>query len=643
MLLHIYKAPVYLRNTSGKSVLDVVRDEVTRNIIDTYLKKEHNRIQYEYKEVQDLSKKKYSGGQKLTRVFVLGNVHSGKSTLTESLKRQEFFSSFNQVSEATVSPDTSGIIPSECQHKTIGKVLYYNLTGDPEYYSSHSAIMSSVVRSEKGTNNVICLILINFQKEEADILAELGYWLSFISYNCKKLKEKCKVLIIGSYVDLVTKAEAKEKVALVSQFTQKYLSHTPKASFKVVEKCLTLNCRKPHSSRQICTILYQLVERASTFHLSVEAAVILGLLEKDFKNVVTCKLHTLVSHIMDTGVHLPTMANILHPIIMELHDVGLLMIINSGNGKLKENILLLDVPKLTNKVHEILFSKNLVQQLNFPLCNHSHVHGVSIGILPQTYLNNILPEYITSECLIQLQYCLEFSHAEVKFDSVMPTEDLSAPKLFYFPALCKTERKKNLQTPANYDYSIGWYIKCCGKFDYLPPRFLHILLLQLAHTFALPATCDPQPSNPSDVTTTVQPYNHCCTMWKNGIHWLMTKGVECFVENVNNSKGIVIITKSEEAYKLVCTNMVFKIIREIHRAKKELCETVTLQEYFMNSDDPSSFVDGDKLYHTNDIAKELKEGNPVIVSTGGQGRTQISAAKVSHLREYIHWGEYYLT
>ena len=89
--------------------------------------------------------------------------------------------------------------------------------------------------------------------------------------------------------------------------------------------------------------------------------------------------------------------------------------------------------------------------------------------------------------------------------------------------------------------------------------------------------------------------------------------------------------------------MVFKIIREIHQAKKELCETVTLQEYFMDSDDPSSFVDEDKLYHANDIAKELKEGNPVIVSIDEQGRTQISAAKVSHLREYIHWGEYYLT
>jgi ankyrin len=633
MLLHTYNAPVYLRNNSGKSALEITRDSGIKKTINTYLKEEHNKIQSDYRIVQSLSSKKYSGAQKLTRVFVLGNVQSGKSTVVESLKRNGFFSSWNPVSEATVPPHTSGIIPSEYLHRSIGRVLYYDFAGDPEYYSSHSAIMISVIQSKQGTN--VCLILVNFQKSAEHIQEELGYWFTFIAYHCVNLREKCEVLTIGSHIDRISKAEAKQKVALVSQFTQKYLSHTPKASFEVVKKCLTLNCRKPRSSRHIYTILNEIVKRASTFRLSVEAAIILGLLEKDFKNVVTCKLHTLVSHIMDTGVHLPTTANFLHPIIMELHALGLLMIINSGNGKLEDNLLLLDVPKLTNKVHKIIFSKNSVQQ--FPPCNHSH--GVSMGILPQTYLNDILPEYITSECLIQLQYCQEFSHAEVKFDSVVPTEDSSAPKLLYFPALCETERKNNVETPANYDYSIGWYVKCIGEFDYLPPRFLHVLLLRLAHTFALPATCDPQPSNLLDV---VQLYNRRCTMWKNGIHWFMTKGIECFVENVNNSKGIVIITKSEEARKSVCTDMLFEIIREIRQAKEEFCKTVMLKEHFMNSDDPSSFVDKTKLYHANDIAKELKEGNPVIVSTDEQGRTQISAAIVSHLREYIHWGEYWL-
>ena len=267
-----------------------------------------------------------------------------------------------------------------------------------------------------------------------------------------------------------------------------------------------------------------------------------------------------------------------------------------------------------------------------------------MGILPQTYLKDLLPEYITTDCLIQLQYCQEFSHAEVKFDySVIPTEDSNALRLLYFPALCETERKNSIKTPDNYDYSIGWYVKCCGEFDYLPPRFLHVLLLRLAHSFALPAACD-QPStqlihSEGDVIATVQLYNRRCTMWKNGIHWLMTEGVECFIKNVNNSKGIVVITKSEEARKSVCADMLFKIIGEIHQAKEEFCGTVTLQEYIMNSNDPAAFIKEDKLFHASDIAKALKEGSPSVVSADRQGCTQLNSATISHLKKYIHWGK----
>ena len=571
-------------------------------------------------------------------MFVLGNVQSDKSTLIESLKSEGFFSIWlrNQVSEATVPPHTSGIIPSIYYSSAIGRVLFYDFAGESEYYSSHSAIISNIMQSQHGTN--VCLVLVNFQKEIKYITEELGYWLSFISYHSVKVREKCKVLIIGSHIDLITTNEANKKLKQVSTFTQKYLSDIPRASDSL-EVCtfLTLNCCKPRSSRNVYTELGQIVRKAATFRLSEEAAILLGLLEKDFKNVVTCKVQTLLTHIMETGVYLPNKVDSLYPNLMELHTVGLLMVIESKNGRLKDYLLLLNIPKLTNEVHKLLFSKDSAQ--NFLLSTDPH--SASMGILPLVYLKSILPEYITSECLVQLQYCQEFSHAEVKFDSVIHTKDSSAPKLLYFPSLCETERKMSIQTPDNYDYSIGWYIKCCGNFDYLPPRFLHILLLRLAHTLALPASCD-QPSNlpmEEDAATAIHLYNRRCTMWKNGIHWLMEEGVECFVEMVNNSKGIVVITNSEEAQKLVCTNMLFNIVREIHQAKEEFCETVTFQEYMMNSNDPASFVNEDKLFHASDIAKVLNEGNKSIVSADKQGRTQLSATRLSHLKEYTHWGE----
>ena len=644
ILLHFYHAPVYLRNNAGKSALEIASNEVTKKIINTYLRKEYEKIKYDYKKVQNLSKKKYSGAQRLTRVFVLGNVGSGKSTLIESLKRQRFLSSFNQVSEATVPPHTSEIIPSEHCHKTIGRVLYYDFAGNPEYYSSHSAIMSSVMQSEEGTN--VFLLLVSFYKDDKSILEELEYWFGFISNHCVKQKEKCKVLTIGSHVDLITKSEARKKFDLVPKFTEKYLSNTSKNSIEVVKSNLIINCCKPRSSTCVHNTLNRIVKKAAMFQLSEEAAILLGLLEKDFKNVVTCKVQKLLTHIIETGVYLPNTADSLYPKVMELHTLGLLMIIESKSGKLEEYLLLLNVPKLTNKVHKLLFSKDSAEKSTDP-------YSASMGILPQTYLNSILPEYITTECLVQLQYCQEFTHAEVKFDehdySIKPTEDSSTPTLFYFPALCEkerkntskeTERKKSIKTPEDtYKYSISWYLKCKKMFDYLPPRFLHVLLLRLAHAFALPREYDHSPVN-ADITATIQLYNRRCTMWKNGIHWLMEEGVECFVENVNNSKGIVVITKSEEALKSICTEMLFNIIREIHQAKEEFCEAIKLQEYLMDSDDPTAFTDEDKLFLTCDIARVLKKGKPYIISANGSGNTRIKAEKISYLTNYVQWGKY---
>ena len=200
---------------------------------------------------------------------------------------------------------------------------------------------------------------------------------------------------------------------------------------------------------------------------------------------------------------------------------------------------------------------------------------------------------------------------------------------------------------------ISWYLTCGKTFDYFPPRFLHVLLLRLAHTFALPAVYYDPLSMENDVLATVWVYNRRCTMWKNGICWLMMKGgVECFVEMINNSKGIIVVTKSEIAESTQCIEMLFEIIRKIHRAKEEFCGTISLQEYYLHMDDSTPFIDiskldlddpiastGDSLFLTRDIAQALKSKKLNFVISAN-GCAKLKDTKVSHLQEYIRWGKY---
>ena len=263
-----------------------------------------------------------------------------------------------------------------------------------------------------------------------------------------------------------------------------------------------------------------------------------------------------------------------------------------------------------------------------------------MGILPHTYLKEILPEYISTDCLVQLQYCQEFSHAEVKFDhSIVPTEDPSAPRLLYFPALCTAERKNSIITPDDYTYSIGWFAECQSKFDYFPSRYLHVLLLRLAFSFAHPvAPCVAE--GESEHVVDVLKSNCRCTMWKNGIHWHMEEGVECIVELVNNSKGLVVITKSriEEERKCKCTEMLFKIIDLAVQAKEEFCHSITLKQYLMPLDpkDTSSFRERDNLFDLRDLDRVLREGKPVVLSI--TGKQKVESSSLAHLKVHLLTG-----
>ena len=630
MLLYTYNAPVYLRNSAGKTAREITKSSNIRTLIDDYLTQNLGNIQANYKELQLLSSKKYSGEQKLTRVFVVGNVMSGKSTLIESLKREGFFNSFGQVTESIVPIHTSGIVPSVHNSKTIGRVLFYDFAGDQEYYSSHSAIIANVLQSKVGTN--VFLIVIDFRKDINKVQEEIGYWLCFVSYHNKhaSCQSAYTVVPIGSHVDLITNTDLHIKLKGISKFIQ---THFSADNFQIYGDTLTLNCRQPRSAQYVRDAILQVSKDAPSYNISLKAAILLGLLEKDFKNVVTCNIQRLLTHIKETQICLPTRVEDLYPVLEQLYDIGLLMIIGRHYEKLEDHTLLLNISKLTNEVHKLLFSNPIID-------DNPNLHAqLSMGVLSQSYLSSILPEYISTDCLIQLQYCQSFDHYEVKFDHVAPEDhDSNDSTLFYFPALCKSERKESIVSPDGFNYYIGHFVECDVKLEYFPPRFLHLLFLRLAYSYALQAAQKNRTTSDLEPVALLQKYNRRCTMWKNGIHWLMQEGLECYVESVNNSSGIVIITKSKEEQKLACSEMLFKILREFQQVKEEVCETVALQQYIMDSDNPVSHSDGDKLFDMSQVEQVLRDRKPSIVSVSGRGH--LSKAKVFHFVKCTLWGKY---
>ena len=633
MLLYDYHASVSVRNKAGKLALNLAKEESIRDIFKRYnMISENKSMQEEYKELERLSSCKFSGQQKIVRIFVLGNAGSGKSTLIESLKRK-WFSSLLLVPADDVSPHTAGIVPSLYESKKTGRLLYYDFAGDREYYSSHAAILEMVSHSNIG--NSIYFIVADLtkdnkkEKNDQTLCYEIGYWLSFISYHAKVIdsQHKLKVIVVLSHSDLLGSSTSASKLNYVKMYLLNHLDQPKKQVVDIVD-VISSDCRNPRSSSTINVSVQQTVKGSAPYSLSYEAILLHGILEKDFKGVVTCEFQDILSHITDTDINLPNSSSTLYAILKELHDSGLLMIVRDLQGQFERFQLLLNLKALTNEVHMKLFSSSSVQKDTNP-------HYIRMGIIPDKTLSEILPEYITKECLIQLQYCQEFTHVEVGLDYSLMHDEVSCELLLYFPALCRLDSEQGgWPYDSNLTFSIGSYVTCTGMFDYFPPRFMHVLLLRLAFTFALPITS----CQLLDSSDQMQDNQHC-TMWKNGIHWLMSEGVECIVEIVNESKGVVAVVKSREKHAYECVRMLTLIIDQIINAKAEFCHSVSLEFFIMDSDDPSSFSNANTLYETKKIKHSLENtDHNVVFSASGHNTLDLERVKRT-ITCHTYWGE----
>ena len=616
------KAPVLLRNSSGKTPSDLAIGPA-RLVLEMYMISNKDSIYAFYDVIKRQAKKKYAKPECVTRIFVIGNAGVGKSSFVEAFKKEGFFDGYWRVSESSVPPHTAGIVPSIHTSKRLGRVLFFDFAGDPEYYSSHAAILENLASSNKGDN--IFIIMVDLRKESTR--KNLNYWRSFIQYQNFTTKNPY-LLTVGSHSDMVAKP-------VISRQTNTIIEVCTCIQPGVENKIFMLNCCQP-KSRQIKKLkeeIADLIRSSPRCELSFEASILLGLLEKDFSQVTACPLQTITSHILATGIRLPTDPESLTSLLLEIHDIGLLFLVGKAeSGNLQ---VVLNISHLTNKVHQSLFSKHALEGLRVKYQNEGNTSFFNIGIIPESLLPEILPEYITKECLVHLQYCQEISHGDiVAFPSLSQTESFGQSFLF-FPALCKEDKGDiSLKTPVEDRFSIGWLARCTGPHDYFPPRFLHVLLLRLVFRFTLSA---PSSDKVPGVSFDHIYYQRGCTMWKTGVHWLMEEGVECMVELVNDNREVVIATNSIKNRAENCTSIFIRIISCVMEAKAEFCRPFKPDFFLLDSADLKSSLIPDNLYDMEDVERVLSSAEGIEVILSVSRRSQMDVSKLLCMHKLAHW------
>ena len=175
-----------------------------------------------------------------SKVFLCGNTSNGKSSLANSLWQRvnviswlEMLNPFKQ--QKKVEPLTAGIVPHQLESNEIGNIVLYDFAGHPEYYSSHEAVLATLMLRSPA----VFIILVKLTDKLEDIEKQLYYWASFIQNVCSGMLKKSQVIVVGSHAD---DKEAKNGKVLVEHLDlSRILKNIGKLEYKGF---VAMDCRK---------------------------------------------------------------------------------------------------------------------------------------------------------------------------------------------------------------------------------------------------------------------------------------------------------------------------------------------------------------------------------------------------------------
>ena len=508
-----------------------------------------------------------------SKVFLCGNTTNGKSSLAHSLcqravKGVSLLERLNPFKQQKAEPLTAGIVPHYLQNNEIGNIVLYDLAGHPEYYSSHEAVLENLMLRSPA----VFIILI---KLTDDIEKQLYYWAGFLENVGSRMSKKSQVIVVGSHTD---RKRAGNGINLIKRIDiQRIIEHHEYKGFVAVD------CRNKNGVGfdQFVMCLSESIKAVvnTSDSISFYCHVLYAFLKTKLDQVAIT-LDNLLQRIKDENKpSLPSNEPILIEFLTILSDKGLIMFIKSTNSI--NSWVIINKTSLLKEINGTLFAPSHFKEYRSILASNT-------GIVPVSVLSDVFPQY-DPDMLVGFLKCLEFCH-EIDEDTLqiitntLPPRYSYSDKLLYFPTLA-SEQMKNVEICNGF----GWCLWCPERIQFFSTRFLHVLLLRLAHKSSLKR--DDGIITPSTETRIdVKDLNRSCNIWKNGICWTRD-GVKCIVQVSEQNRSVIllvqpVITGSDKE----CIQVRNSIITMIHLIRNEFCSSCDIQEYLISPNELHSVL-----------------------------------------------------
>ena len=514
------------------------------------------------------------------KIFIVGNPSVGKSTLTAALKKKlGVIARILSGKVLGVDKKTVGIVPHDLESEIFGRVTLYDFAGHREFYSGHAALLQTAIQSTPP----IFLLVVNLSEKNNEIIKNILYWTVFLENQCASVSCKPYVILIGSHADTLKGVKPTDKVKnVLDSLNMKCFINMEYVGF------VAMNCQY-HNSTGMSTLRYLLIKSCEKLRIqepiTFNAHCFLVFLIDAFMDLAAVTIKVISESIeyqqlLKEGIleFLPKNIEALYKICLELNDRGHILLLKDRIAA-ENSYIVIDKEFLLSKISGTVFAPEGFKQYRELSTN--------TGVVPLSKIKKHFPDKdldILIGFLTHLEFCHEISdqclHQLISEQySQIPVH---GERYYLFPGLISVKADDTVwQMQSEFDYYFGWILECIHLEQFFMPRFLQVLLLRLAFSFALESSS----VNPNQ---SIGIHRNCC-IWKNGIFWGNVYGMQILVEVTSDNNSVILLAHFQKANLLQCVHHRSEVISTILQCKEQFCPRVVVTESFVESSSPLQY------------------------------------------------------
>ena len=536
-------------------------------------------------------------------VFLLGDSGVGKTTLCQVIKDR---SRVNIAFVKEIELHTAGIVPNKLEDENLGNVIIHDFAGQPEYYSSHAAVLESLLEK----SGAVFVVVINLTQ---DLSQQVRFWSSvFVNERQRNVSSECHLIVIGSHADKAREG-LEQKLFQLEGHISKELTNIA-FSIYPLDCCLRSEDNlQPfiESLSHLCALIRNKQSRVLSLYCIFLYYVLEEQISKGEK--VCCTLEELMSlcnQSQQKGVPLPD--NIV-PLLKTLHSRSGAGIIYLENEKeLPKSWIVFSKVILLTEVNGVLFAPS-------SFVEHRDIAS-NTGIITSSALQRLFPQYSVDMLigfLKSMKLCEELNKTLLNVphtNLALRKENslLDSDHLLFFPALIDEKRPQDIGGK----FKVGWCLKFTSGYSF-SIRFLHMILLHVPYRFSeADSTCK--------ASWVLSGLERCCSVWTSGIHLVNDDGIETVIEQVEGNQCVMMLMSCEEGAEE--DNMIrlhCELIKTILCLQQEYCPNSNCKDYLLSPSEFQCALDKPSEvahYNMERLKSQIRDNKGGIRSEGSRGR-----------------------